>query len=79
MAATELKVIHTNAFHTHFNEDEILLTLCVARPEEDEEGKKIVVYPQEAVGMTLVSARRMVEAVNEAIEKHEAQYGSKSE
>ena len=77
--AAELKVIHANAFHTNFNKDEIFLTLCVARPGQDEIGSKIVVYPQEAVGMTLLSARRMIEALEKVLVHHKEQYGEKDD
>lgn len=68
---SELKVIHANAFHTNFTEDEILLTFCVTRSEEDSEGKYIAVYPQEALGMTIQSCRQLISSLTQVLQRHE--------
>ena len=54
---------------------EILLTACVSRQENDQQGPVLAVQPQKAVGMSPESAKRLAAALVQAIQQYEARYG----
>ena len=62
-------------FQTTFARGEILLTACVSRQENDQQGPVLAVRPQQAIGMSPESAKRLAAALVQAIQQYEAQYG----
>lgn len=66
---------YANAFQTTFARGEILLTACVSRQENDQQGPVLAVRPQQAIGMSPESAKRLAAALVQAIQQYEIQYG----
>lgn len=75
LPAPALETIYANAFQTTFARGEILLTACVSRQENDQQGPVLAVRPQQAIGMSPESAKRLAAALVQAIQQYEAQYG----
>ena len=75
LPAPALETIYANAFQTTFARGEILLTACVSRQENDQRGPVLAVRPQQAIGMSPESAKRLAAALVQAIQQYEAQYG----
>lgn len=75
LPAPALETIYANAFQTTFARGEILLTACVSRQENDQQGPVLAVQPQKAVGMSPESAKRLATALVQAIQQYEARYG----
>lgn len=75
LPAPALETIYANAFQTTFARGEILLTACVSRQENDQQGPVLAVQPQQAIGMSPESAKRLAAALVQAIQQYEAQYG----
>lgn len=75
LPAPALETIYANAFQTTFARGEILLTACVSRQENDQQGPVLAVQPQKAVGMSPESAKRLAAALVQAIQQYEARYG----
>ena len=69
LPAPGMGTIYANAFQTTFARGEILLTACVSRNEQDQQG------PVLAVGMSPESAKRLAAALVQTIQQYEAQYG----
>ena len=75
LPAPALETIYANAFQTTFARGEILLTACVSRQENDQQGPVLAVQPQKAVGMRPERAKRLAAALVQAIQQYEARYG----
>ena len=75
LPAPGMDTIYANAFQTTFARGEILLTACVSRQENDQQGPVLAVRPQQAIGMSPESAKRLAAALVQAIQQYEAQYG----
>lgn len=75
LPAPALETIYANAFQTNYSHGEILLTACVSRNEQDQQGPVLAVQPQKAIGMSPESAKRLAAALVQAIQQYEAQYG----
>lgn len=75
LPAPGMGTIYANAFQTTFARGEILLTACVSRQENDQQGPVLAVRPQQAIGMSPESAKRLAAALVQAIQQYEAQYG----
>ena len=75
LPAPALETIYANAFQTTFARGEILLTACVSRQENDQQGPVLAVRPQQAIGMSPESAKRLAATLVQAIQQYEAQYG----
>lgn len=75
LPAPALETIYANAFQTTFARGEILLTACVSRQENDQQGPVLAVQPQKAIGMSPESAKRLAAALVQTIQQYEAQYG----
>lgn len=63
------------AFQTTFARGEILLTACVSRQEKDQQGPVLAIQPQQAIGMSPESAKRLAAALAQVVQQYEAQYG----
>ena len=59
LPAPGMGTIYANAFQTTFARGEILLTACVSRQENDQQGPVLAVQPQKAIGMSPESAKRL--------------------
>lgn len=46
LPAPALETIYANAFQTNYSHGEILLTACVSRNEQDQQGPVLAVQPQ---------------------------------
>lgn len=75
LPAPGMGTIYANAFQTTFARGEILLTACVSRQENDQQGPVLAVRPQQAIGMSPESAKRLAAALVQTIRQYEAQYG----
>lgn len=75
LPAPGMGTIYANAFQTTFARGEILLTACVSRNEQDQQGPVLAVQPQKAIGMSPESAKRLASALVQTIQQYEAQYG----
>ncbi|WP_302260509.1 DUF3467 domain-containing protein [Desulfovibrio piger] len=75
LPAPALETIYANAFQTNYSHGEILLTACVSRNEQDQQGPVLAVQPQKAIGMSPESAKRLAAALVQTIQQYEAQYG----
>lgn len=63
LPAPGMGTIYANAFQTTFARGEILLTACVSRQENDQQGPVLAVRPQQAIGMSPESAKRLAAAL----------------
>ena len=75
LPAPGMSTIYANAFQTTFARGEILLTACVSRQEQDQQGPVLAVQPQQAIGMSPESAKRLAAALAQALQQYEAQFG----
>lgn len=75
LPAPGMSTIYTNAFQTTFARGEILLTACVSRQEKDQQGPVLAIQPQQAIGMSPESAKRLAAALAQVVQQYEAQYG----
>lgn len=75
LPAPGMGTIYANAFQTNYSRGEILLTACVSRQENDQQGPVLAVRPQQAIGMSPESAKRLAAALVQTIRQYEAQYG----
>lgn len=76
LPAPGMGTIYANAFQTTFARGEILLTACVSRREQDQQGPVLAVQPQQAIGMSPESAKRLAAALVQAIQQYEEQFGA---
>lgn len=75
LPAPGMSTIYANAFQTTFARGEILLTACVSRKEQDQQGPVLAVQPQQAIGMSPESAKRLAAALVQALQQYEEQFG----
>ena len=75
LPAPGMSTIYANAFQTTFARGEILLTACVSRQEKDQQGPVLAIQPQQAIGMSPESAKRLAAALAQVVQQYEAQYG----
>ena len=78
LPAQGMSTIYATAFQTTFARGEILLTACVSRQEQDQKGPVLTVQPQQAIGMSPESAKRLAAALAQALQQYEAQFGEVS-
>lgn len=76
LSAPGMSTLYANAFQTTFARGEILLTACVSRKEQDQQGPVLAVQPQQAIGMSPESAKRLAAALVQAIQQYEEQFGT---
>ena len=74
LPAPTMTTLYTNAFHTNFSENDLLLTFCVSRPDSDAKGPLLTVQPEQRMGMTIESARRLVSGLIQALQQHDQMY-----
>ena len=75
LPAPGMRTIYANAFQTTFARGEILLTACVSQQEKDQQGPVLTVQPQQRLGMSPQSAKRLAAALHQAIQQYEEQFG----
>lgn len=69
------KTVYTNAFSTKFTENDLIVTFCVSSLEYDDKGSVLTVQAEQRVGMTIESARRLVDGLTQDLQEHDQLYG----
>lgn len=75
LPAPGMPTLYANGFQTSFGKGEILLTACVSRHGQDAQGPVLTIQPQQAIGMSPESARRLVSALTQVINQYEQKFG----
>lgn len=71
LPAPGLSTVYVNTFHTRFSGEEFFVTACVSHADSDAQGPLLSVQPQARLAMTAGSARRLAQALLEAVRQHD--------